>query len=62
MQRKTTKHEAAKLLAEFGEQAYAKAREAEKDARRRRNNKRAKFLANVARRIAEDTGKQSTLL
>jgi hypothetical protein len=62
MQRKATKHEAAKMVAQFGEQAYEKAREAERDARRHRNDKRAKFLGNVARRIAKDTGKQVTLL
>lgn len=51
VQRKATKEEAAKLIAEFGADAYAKAREAEREARRRRNEKLARFLAKVARRI-----------
>ena len=55
MQRKATKEEAAKLIAAFGDGAYAKAREAERDARRRRNDKLARFLDKVARRIVKES-------
>jgi len=53
MQRKATKEEAAKFIAQFGSLAWEKALEAERDARRRQQRKRAEFLAKVARRIAK---------
>jgi len=54
MQRKATKEEAAKYVAQFGALAREKALEAEREARRRQQRKRADFLAKVARRIAKD--------
>jgi hypothetical protein len=55
MQRKATKDEAAKLIAAYGERAYVRAREAEREARRRRQDKLAKFLDKVARRIVKES-------
>ena len=58
MQRKATKEEAAKFVAEFGDAAHEKALEAERDARRKKNLRLAKFLEKVARRIAIDGAKK----
>ena len=57
MQRKATKDEAAKFIAEFGAAAYEQALEEERAARRRHQRKRADFLGKVARRI-DKNGKQ----
>ncbi len=54
MQRKATKAEAQRLLNQFGASAYEKAIEAERAARRKQDKRLAKFLAQVARRIALD--------
>lgn len=53
MRRLATKKEAEKLVEEFGPDAYAKAEEAMRDARRRKNVRRADFLAKVMHHIAK---------
>jgi len=55
MQRKATKDEAAKFIAQCGDAAYEQALEAERAARRQRNMRLARFLEKVARRIALDS-------
>jgi hypothetical protein len=49
--RKTVKDEAEKLIQKFGDDAYAKAREATQDARRRRNARLERYFAKVALEI-----------
>ena len=61
MQRTVTKVYAHQLLTEFGANAYEKAKEAERVARRKRNQRLAKFLGKVARRIELDGCEQSGL-
>jgi hypothetical protein len=58
MQRKATKEEAAKFVAQYGEAAHEKVLEAERDARRKQNVRLAKFSEKVARRIATDEAKK----
>jgi hypothetical protein len=58
MQRKATKDEAAKFIAQCGDAAYEQALEAERAARRQRNMRLARFLEKVARRIALDSAKR----
>ncbi|MEJ2376038.1 MAG: hypothetical protein P8Y71_11705 [Pseudolabrys sp.] len=53
MRRLVTKNEAEKFIREFGLNAYAKAEEAMREARRRKNVRRAEFLAKVMRHIAK---------
>lgn len=54
--RKAIKDEADQLISEFGEGAYAKAREAKREARRRGNARLERYLAKVAVAIADRTG------
>ena len=56
--RKVYKEEADRLIAEFGSEAYAQAREAMREARHRRNNRLEHYFAQVAVRIAKDTGRE----
>jgi len=58
MRRQAIKDEANKLALEFGGEAYDKAREAMREARRRRNIRLERYFAKVAMAIAERTGKQ----
>jgi hypothetical protein len=52
MQRKQTKIQAERLLADYGPAAYEKALEAERTARRKQDKRLAKFLGKVARVVA----------
>lgn len=58
MRRQAIKDEAEKLMQEFGAEAYAKAREAMREARRRRNGRLERYFAKVAVAIADRTGKE----
>jgi hypothetical protein len=58
MQRKATIVEAHRLLNEFGPEAYEKVLAAEGSARRKRDQRLAKFLSRVARRILIDTARK----
>jgi F0F1-type ATP synthase membrane subunit b/b' len=53
--RKAVKNEAEKLIQTFGNDAYDKAREAMQDARRRRNARLERYLANVVQEIARQS-------
>lgn len=52
MRRRAINNEAEKLLTEFSGDAYDKAREAMKEARKRRNLRLERYFAQVALRIA----------
>ena len=52
MPRLAIKKEAEKFINQFGPDAYAKAEQAMREARRRRNVRRAEFLGKVMRHIA----------
>jgi hypothetical protein len=64
MRQQAIKDQAHKPVSEFGSEAYDRAREAMREARRRRNLRLERYFAKVAvtvadlqgRRIGEDTG------
>jgi hypothetical protein len=58
MRRQAAKEEAERLCREFGGEAYDKAREAMREARRRRNVRLERYFAKVAVTIAGRTGRQ----
>jgi hypothetical protein len=58
MRQQAIKDEASKLVSEFGDGAYEKAREAMREARWRRNLRLERYFAKVAVHIAGQTGKQ----
>lgn len=58
MRRQVITDKASKLVSEFGTGAYVKAREAMREARRRRNLRLERYFAQVAIAIARQTEKQ----
>jgi tellurite resistance protein len=58
MRQQAIKDEAERLVSEFGSDAYDKAREAMREARRRRNIRLERYFAKVAVAIAHRSGKQ----
>jgi hypothetical protein len=61
MRRQSIKDEADRLLTEFGDGAHERARDAAKQARRRRNLRLERYFAQVALMIAFKTNKQINL-
>jgi hypothetical protein len=58
MRQQAIKDEASKLVSEFDSGAYEKAREAMREARRRKNMRLERYFAKVAVTIASQTGKR----
>jgi hypothetical protein len=58
MRRQAIKEEAAQLMREYGEDAYDRAREAMREARRRKHIQLERYFAKVAVKIAELEGRQ----
>jgi len=58
MRRQAVKDEAERLIEEFGDQAYYKAREAMRLATRRKNARLASYFAAVAGEVAARTGRE----
>ena len=55
--RKAVKDEAARLTTDYGERAYETAREAMREARRRRNGRLETYFAKVALEVARRSGR-----
>lgn len=58
MRAKAIQEEAARLLRDYGTDAYDKAREAMRLARTRRNARLETYFAKVAQQVARDSGRE----
>lgn len=52
------REEAERLVLEFGTEAYSKAREAMREARRRKNTRLESYFAKVSLELARQTGRE----